>query len=166
MFVRNDAKEFRFCRSRCHKNFKMKRNPRRVAWTKAFRKAAGKEMVFDATLTFAARRQVPTRYNRDLVAKTLKAMDRVAEIRARRERVNYRRRMAGNRQRELEAARKLVDAEQPQFAGAELPANVEQISDEEEDELQSESEDAMSGVEEDKVPIAIPVKKRTAKQRK
>merc|ERR1712093_462918 len=85
-FVRNDARLFRFCRSKCHKNFKMKRNPRKLKWTKAFRKSAGKEMVVDSTLTFAARRNVPVRYNRDLVAKTLNAMERVSEIRQRRER--------------------------------------------------------------------------------
>lgn len=126
-FVRNDARAFRFCRSKCHKNvrnsppllsvpllttpvsqFKMKRNPRKLKWTKAFRKSAGKEMVVDSTLTFAARRNVPVRYNRDLVEKTLKAMERVSEIRQKRERVFYKKRMAGNKEREKEANRKLV----------------------------------------------------------
>ena len=88
--------------------FKMKRNPRKLKWTKAFRKASGKEMVVDSTLLFAARRNVPVRYNRELAKKTLEAMDKVAEIRARRERMFYKRRMAGNRKRETLAARKLV----------------------------------------------------------
>lgn len=65
-------------------------------------------MVVDSTLTFAARRNVPVRYNRDLVATTLKAMERVSEIRQRRERVFYKKRMAGNKEREKEANRKLV----------------------------------------------------------
>ncbi|KAI5806345.1 ribosomal protein L24e-domain-containing protein [Geopyxis carbonaria] len=111
-FVRNDAKEFRFCRSKCHKNFKMKRNPRKLKWTKAFRKAAGKEMVVDNTLTFATRHHVPTRYSRDLVAKTLTAMQRVEEIRRRRERVFYMKRMAGNKERQRLANRKLVEENQ------------------------------------------------------
>ncbi|KAI1413698.1 ribosome biogenesis protein RLP24 [Hypoxylon sp. FL1857] len=108
-FCRNDAKQFRFCRSKCHKNFVMKRNPRKLKWTKAFRKAAGKEMTVDSTLQFAARRNVPVRYNRELVAKTLRAMERVSEIRAKRERVFAKRRLAGKRARELAADRKLVE---------------------------------------------------------
>lgn len=86
----------------------MKRNPRKLAWTKAFRKSAGKEMLVDSTLTFAARRNVPVRYNRDLVATTLKAMDRVQEIRNKRERVFYKNRMKGNKERQREMDRKLV----------------------------------------------------------
>ncbi|KUI55520.1 Ribosome biogenesis protein RLP24 [Cytospora mali] len=107
-FVRNDAKLFRFCRSKCHKNFKMKRNPRKLKWTKAFRKAAGKEMTVDSTLVFGARRNVPVKYDRELVQKTLKAMERIGEIRRRRERVFYKQRMAGRRAQELREARKLV----------------------------------------------------------
>ncbi|WFD02409.1 ATPase-activating ribosome biosynthesis protein [Malassezia obtusa] len=93
-FVRNDAKVFRFCKSKCHKNFKMKRNPRKVRWTKAFRKAHGKEMTVDATLEFEKRRNVPVRYDRQLVQNTLNAMQRIQEIKARRERAFYRARMS------------------------------------------------------------------------
>ncbi|KAL9612901.1 MAG: hypothetical protein Q9167_002534 [Letrouitia subvulpina] len=86
----------------------MKRNPRKLRWTKAFRKAAGKELVVDKTLLFAARRNVPVRYNREHVATTLKAMKRVAEVRARREKVFYKNRMAGNKERQRVANHKLV----------------------------------------------------------
>ena len=86
----------------------MKRNPRKLKWTKAFRKSVGKEMTVDQTLSFAARRNIPVRYNRDLVSTTLKAMQRVSEIKARRERVFYRNRMAGNKERAKAANRKLV----------------------------------------------------------
>lgn len=95
-------------RSKCHKNFKMKRNPRKLKWTKAFRKAAGKEMTVDSTLVFGARRNIPVKYDRELMGKTLKAMERISEVRARRERVFYKQRMAGKRAQELREARKLV----------------------------------------------------------
>ncbi|ORY31239.1 putative ribosome biogenesis protein [Naematelia encephala] len=104
MFVRNDAKCFRFCSSKCHKNFKMKRNPRKVRWTKAFRRSNGKEMVIDSTFEFEKRRNVPVRYDRELVKTTLKAMDRIQEIRAKREKAFWKNRMSGNKQRNLREA--------------------------------------------------------------
>ncbi|AOA62341.1 Ribosome biogenesis protein RLP24 (Ribosomal protein L24-like) [Komagataella phaffii] len=109
MFVRNDAKEFRFCRSKCHKLFKQRRNPRKLKWTKAFRKAAGKELAVDSTLTFATKRNIPVRYNRELVATTLKAMARIEQIRQKRERAFYKNRMKGNKDKELSLDRKLVE---------------------------------------------------------
>lgn len=90
----------------------MKRNPRKLAWTKSFRRAHGKELTVDSTLSFAARRNVPTRYNRDLVQTTLKAMSRVAEIRAKRERAFYKARMRGNKERQRAEDRKLVEENQ------------------------------------------------------
>ena len=65
-------------------------------------------MTVDSTLTFAARRNVPVRYNRELVATTLKAMKRVGEIRQRRERAFYKKRMEGNKERMKAEDRKLV----------------------------------------------------------
>ncbi|THH26568.1 hypothetical protein EUX98_g7624 [Antrodiella citrinella] len=104
-FVRNDAKVFRFCTSKCHKNFKMKRNPRKVRWTKAFRKAAGKEMTIDSTIEFEKRRNIPVRYNRELVQTTVTAMKRISEIKGRREHAFWKNRMAVSREK-LRAHRK------------------------------------------------------------
>jgi len=92
-FVRNDSKVFNFCRSKCHKNFLMKRNPRKIRWTKAFRKAAGKEMTVDLSLTFERKRNTAVKYDRELVGHTIRAMKKVAEIKTKREERFYKQRM-------------------------------------------------------------------------
>lgn len=137
MFVRNDSKCFRFCRPKCHKAFVKKRNPRKVKWTKAFRKAAGKEMKVvrpalrahtqdrtpllsctpsspsmrllaaraqDSTFEFEKRRNTPVRYDRELMAATLRAMKRVEEIKKAREERFYR-----NRMRNVRAEERVVE---------------------------------------------------------
>ncbi len=100
---------------------RMKRNPRKLKWTKAFRKAAGKEMTIvrhsqpapctlihttdsaltspslttqDSTLTFEKRRNVPIKYDRDLVQATITGMKRIEQIRARREKAFFKARYA------------------------------------------------------------------------
>lgn len=183
-FVRNDAKEFRFCRSKCHKAFKQRRNPRKLRWTKAFRKAAGKELVVDSTLTFASRRNVPVRYNRDLVATTLKGMSRIEEIRQKRERAFYKNRMKGNKERQLAADRKLVE-DNPELlrlrevelrrkaeklaakenAMEEDEEIVEEDEDEDEEEMESEDEEMESESEEETVKQKVLLKnKRKARK--
>uniref|UniRef100_A0A6G1SQE7 Probable ribosome biogenesis protein RLP24 n=1 Tax=Aceria tosichella TaxID=561515 RepID=A0A6G1SQE7_9ACAR len=83
-FVRNDCKSFKFCRSKCHKQFKHKRNPRKTRWTKAYRKAANKELTVDPAFEIEKRRNVPVKYSRNLWQQTQEAMKRIAEIRQRR----------------------------------------------------------------------------------
>lgn len=168
MFVRNDAKEFRFCRSKCHKNFKQRRNPRKLKWTKAFRKAAGKELVVDLTLTFANRRNVPVRYNRDLVATTLKAMLRIEEIRQKRERAFYKNRMKGNKERQLAMDRKLVESH-PELLRmrdvelrreAEKAARKEAAMDEDEDEDEEMEDEMEVSSEEEEVAQKVVLKNK------
>ncbi|KAJ3316670.1 hypothetical protein HDU76_001629 [Blyttiomyces sp. JEL0837] len=86
----------------------MKRNPRKVRWTKAFRRAAGKEMTIDSTLEFEKRRNIPVRYDRELMATTLKAMKRIQEIKAKRERVFTKKRLQGKAAREKAEKVRLV----------------------------------------------------------
>lgn len=84
-FVRNDSKVFKFCRSKCNKAFKKKKNPRKVPWTKVYRKSRGKDLAVDPSFEFEKRRNAPTKYDRELWNKTVEAMKRVQEIRLRRE---------------------------------------------------------------------------------
>lgn len=171
MFVRNDAKEFRFCRSKCHKAFKQRRNPRKLKWTKAFRKSAGKELAVDSTLTFAQRRNVPVRYNRDLVQTTLTAMERVEEIRQKRERAFYKNRMKGNEERDFLRDKELVESnpellrirevEIAQRLAKQQQADEEDGEDEEEMEVDSEEEEEE---EEQRQKILLKNKKRASKK--
>lgn len=85
LFVRNDCKNFRFCRPKCHRHFKAKHNPRKLAWTKAARKLNGKEIVKDSVFDFEKKRNEPIQYNRDIYVQTVQAMKRIADIKQRRE---------------------------------------------------------------------------------
>lgn len=116
VFVRNDSKQFRFCRSKCHRNFQKKRNPRKVAWTKAYRKTRGKEMAVDATFDFEQRRNRPVKYDRDLMSKTLLAMKRVQEIQQQRE------------ERFFENRMKDAKAEKKQQARVEIEKSIELLA--------------------------------------
>jgi large subunit ribosomal protein L24e len=104
MFVRNDCKVFKFCRSKCHNNFKQKRNPRKVRWTKAYRRSRGKELAHDSTFDFERKRNRPVRYDRTLVQKAIKAIDKVSEIRSARDSRFYAERMKGSKSNERKAA--------------------------------------------------------------
>ena len=92
-FVRNDSKIFRFCRSKCHRNFKKKRNPRKLRWTKAYRQAHNKELQKDSTFEFEKRRNRPVRYDRELVGRTLNAIKTVGQVRKAREQRFFENRM-------------------------------------------------------------------------
>jgi large subunit ribosomal protein L24e len=72
---------FRFCRSKCHKNFKAKRNPRRIRWTKAYRKTHGKELTTDPVYEFEKSRDTAVRYNRDVWVDTIQGMEQLDKIR-------------------------------------------------------------------------------------
>ncbi len=108
LFVRNDSKVFKFCRSKCHNAFKQKRNPRKIKWTKAFRRSHGKEMAKDSVFDFEKRRNRPVKYDRDMVSATVDAMTRIQEIREAREKRFYRLRMRNVKQQEKVLARKEI----------------------------------------------------------
>ncbi|PHT63380.1 putative ribosome biogenesis protein RLP24, partial [Capsicum annuum] len=99
---------FRFCRSKCHKNLKMKRNPRKLKWTKAYRRLHGKDMIQDSTFEFERKRNRPERYDRNVTENTLKAIKKIDKIRVDREERHIAKRMKRKKTKELrEAAKEL-----------------------------------------------------------
>lgn len=102
IFVRNDAKAFRFCRSKCRKLFNRRVNPRKVKWTKISRKIADKELCNDKVLGFEHRLSEPRMYDRVNLERTLSAIPRILDIRKKREDFFIRDRMLARQEKHKE----------------------------------------------------------------
>ncbi|KAF5788513.1 putative ribosomal protein L24e/L24 superfamily [Helianthus annuus] len=87
----------------------MKRNPRKVKWTKAYRRLHGKDMTQDATFEFERKRNRPERYDRNLTENTLKAIKTIDKVRSRREEAHHKNRKKGKISKERKEARKELD---------------------------------------------------------
>lgn len=138
VFVRNDAKMFRFCRSKCHRNFKAKKNPRKVRWTKAFRKTHGKELVVDPVLSFEAHKDEAVRYNRDLWVDTVQAMEKIDEIKTRREERHWEERMKKTEERKNDQIKANLIKHKTLIADPEIRQKVEKL----EEKRKSKKEEA------------------------
>merc|ERR1712192_224533 len=57
----------------------------KAKWTKAFRKSAGKELAVDPSFEFEKKRNVPVKYDRELWQNSINAMQRVEEIKNKRQ---------------------------------------------------------------------------------
>lgn len=66
-------------------------------------------MTIDSTIDFEKRRNVPVRYDRELIQTTVKAMKRVGEIKARRERAFFKHRMAVSREKQRAHRKKAME---------------------------------------------------------
>ena len=83
--------------------FKGKKNPRKIRWTKASRAMRGKELIGDTVNEFEKRRDVPVRYNRGMWVKTIQAMKRIEEIRQKRQKRAWVKRMLAAKEQQKNA---------------------------------------------------------------
>jgi large subunit ribosomal protein L24e len=67
-------------------------------------------MTIDSTIDFEKRRNVPVRYDRELMQTTLKAMKRIGEIKKRREHAFWKSRMAVSREKHRAHRKKMVES--------------------------------------------------------
>ena len=125
IFVRNDSKQFRFCRSKCIRNFNKKKNPRKVAWTKTYRKIRGKEMSNDTTFDFEQRRNRPIKYDRNVTGATIHAIQTISQIQSQRQQRYFETRQQDSKQIQKVQAR--AEIEQSIELLAPAVANREQV---------------------------------------
>ena len=140
VFVRNDAKIFRFCRSKCHRNFKAKKNPRKIRWTKAYRKTHEKELVTDPVYDFEKIRNTPIKYNREIWTDTVQAMDKLAKIRKDREDRFFMRRMRRAAHDKKEIIKKNLIRHEQLIADPKIREKVDKMREEREEKRQLEAE--------------------------
>uniref|UniRef100_A0A6B2G1F8 Probable ribosome biogenesis protein RLP24 n=1 Tax=Myxobolus squamalis TaxID=59785 RepID=A0A6B2G1F8_MYXSQ len=101
-FIRNDSKAFNFCRSKCHRAFKKKWNPRKTRWTKAFRKSTGKELSVDPIFEFEQKRNTPIIYSRTIWKHSVIAIKKVEEVANKRKELYLLKRFDQTRERTTE----------------------------------------------------------------
>jgi large subunit ribosomal protein L24e len=121
---------FRFCRSKCHKNFKAKRNPRKVRWTKAYRKTHGKELVVDPVYEFEKSKDTAVRYDRNVWINTVQAMERLDKIRSDRESRFWERRMKNAEHHKKEMIKSNLIRNETLIADPEIRQKVEELKEE------------------------------------
>lgn len=109
-FVRNDGRVFRFCTAKCRKNFNLKRNPRKVRWTKAYRVLHNHDMANDSTYDFERRRNRIPKYDRELWQKAMEVIDKVSDI-------QYRRQLQHRVERKREHALKILSSKSAERLG-------------------------------------------------
>lgn len=168
VFVRNDAKMFRFCRSKCHRSFKAKKNPRKIRWTKAYRKSHGKELVMDPVLQFENRKDEAIRYNRDLWVDTVQAIDKINEIKNRREEKHWNERMESVKERRSDQIKANLIKHKTLIADPHIRERVEEL--EEKRKLEKEFERQKKKVKNMKIDIdddekLVDLKERNVTQR-
>uniref|UniRef100_A0A3Q0KQB2 Probable ribosome biogenesis protein RLP24 n=1 Tax=Schistosoma mansoni TaxID=6183 RepID=A0A3Q0KQB2_SCHMA len=111
LFVRNDCKEFRFCRGKCHKAFKKHKNPRKVRWTKVSRRVRGKELTDDLSQTFERKRNSLLKYERAAVRKIVDAVPKIDQIKHKRESAFIKKRLSKGVELRREEDIKLVNTQ-------------------------------------------------------
>nr|XP_023017552.1 probable ribosome biogenesis protein RLP24 [Leptinotarsa decemlineata] len=137
---------FRFCRSKCHAAFKKKKNPRKVKWTKAYRKNVGKELSIDPAFEFEKRRQIPVKYDRETFTKAVEAMKKVEIIKQKRQKAYIMQRL--RKGRELEQEKDIKEVQRDLSLIRSPAAGLKQRKEDQKESIE-ESDEEMEGIVED-----------------